>query len=103
MKHIFLCFIVFYLSLSLFYTLTTFNQSLVFQLKHSEGKWNKVKAVSMAFILSMVFGGISILSKVYTGMKRTYKNIIGWYAIAKTAKKITKALHEDLSQQKDES
>ena len=38
----------------------------------------------------MVFGGISILSKVYTGMKRTYQNIIGWYALAKTAKKIGK-------------
>lgn len=102
-KEIFLCLVCFYLSLSVIYTLTTLKQSVLFQLKHSIGTWNKVKSVSMTLFLSMVFGGISILSKVYMGLKRTYQNIITWYALAKTAKKLTKALHENLPKQKDES
>lgn len=102
-KEFFLCLVCFYLSLSAIYTLTTLRQSVMFQLKHSVGTWNKVKSVSMTLFLSIVFGGISILSKVYVGLKRTYKNIIAWYALAKTAKKLTKALHENLPKQKDES
>jgi uncharacterized membrane protein len=105
---IFFTFLIFYLFLSLIYSWCYLRENIAFQLRYSEQKLNhrlhhKIAVIIKTTALSMVFGGISMIQKIYRFFSKKYQACKTWYALVKLAKKITKNLQDDLNDKEKKS
>ena len=99
-----ICFVKAYLFLSVVYTISTLPQNISYHWKHSsEQLHQKIWRIIVAFALSMIFGGISILSRLYRKAKAKAHQAYVWYQIARTAKELTKTIRDATDYDQEQS
>jgi hypothetical protein len=92
-----------YFLLSLLYTVIYFEQNIVFHWRHHPDKVKAIFAIFIALFVSMIFGGVSLLQRSWVWLKGKWKEYKTWYEIAKTAKLLTKKMHDEFDNSKKES
>lgn len=93
-----------YLFLSIIYTIINLPQNAMYQWRHSkESIPRKIYGVFISFVLSMIFGGISLAQKIFRHVRTRVKTILAWYQVARTAKQLTKTLHDTLTDKEEKS
>ena len=92
-----------YMVLSLIYTIVHFRQNVTYQWNCHEDKFEAFFAVMFALCVSLVFGGVSLISKTWASVKLKYEEVRGWYHIAKTARQLRKTLSDEIDNYKKES
>ena len=79
-------------------------RNISFQLLHAEkDKMRQVVGVATTIFLSMIFGGISLIQKIYRFFYKKYQNFKAWYALAQLAKKMTKNIKDAIEDEETES
>ena len=104
MMFVFQCLLKVYLLLSVIYTISNLPQNVDYHLKHSqESKLKILGSIVLSFTLSMIFGGVSLTQKIFRGVQQKVRMMYAWYQIAKTAKHLTKNLHDTLDNEEEKS
>ena len=94
-----------YLVLSLIYFFATLQENVHYVSYHTEGAstWDKCKILGMNMLVSIIFGGVIVVQKVYKHIQLAYKKYKAWYQLARTMKEITKGLKDVSEKQKRKS
>ena len=92
-----------YFFLSLCYTIVNFERNVAYHYRHAEYRTKAIMGAFTAILLSLVFGGVSLISQAVRTAKKKFQEWRAWYHLAKTARELTKTIENAFDDHQEKS